>query len=233
MENEIAQQSQEPVEVAAPPPSTEAPAQETEPEVTMADVAKKYNVEEAVKSFTAQPAPPQPQPQPQYQPQYTPDPLVDLDGFNKHYLNQNQQILGAVTEVARSVQEIRQEREQQVLNAEIKQAVSRVNERVNIDPTYTEILLEKEYRSDPMFKRIWDNRHSNPTALNEALDVISRKAHKVFQVRSDPQLVENTRAAKASQGASASKKGSSEVDVMSMTDNEFDQYAERIKQGLF
>lgn len=233
MEDEISQQSQEPVEAPVATP-TEPSA---EPEVTMADVAKKYNVEEAVKSFTAQPAPPQPQyqppPQPQYQPQYTPDPLVDLDGFNKHYLSQNQQILGAVTEVARTVQELRQEREQQVLNAEIKQAVTRVNERVNIDPTYTEILLEKEYRSDPMFRRIWDNRHSNPTALNEALDVISRKAHKVFQVRSDPQLVENTRAAKASQGASASKKGSNEVDVMTMTDNEFDQYAERIKQGLF
>lgn len=226
MNDEIAQQSQEPVEVAAPQPSTESTAQEAE--VTMADVAKKYNVEEAVKSFTAQPAPQPAEPAPQWQP--SPDPLIDLDGFNKYQIQQNQQILGAVSEMAKTVQEIQRDREQAVLQSEIKQAVGRVNERVNIDPIYTELLLEKEYRSDPVFRNIWDNRHRNHQALNEALDVISRKASKVFQVRFDPQLVENTRAAKASTKATATTK--QDVDVMKMTDVEFDQYADRIKQGF-
>lgn len=221
MEQEITQQSQVPVEAEIKQTPTESP------EPTLADVAKKYNVEEEVKQFTATPEP-QPQPtytQPTYAPQYAPDPILDADGFKNYLANQNQTTANILNQVASTVQELRKEREQEVLNAEIKQAVNRVNERLGIDQTYAELVLEKEYRSDPIFKRIWDNRKVNPRALEEALDVISNRNSKVFQVKTDPQLMENTRAAKASQRAMATtQKTSEETEVSKMSDGEFEHW---------
>lgn len=209
--------------------SSPAPA-ETEvkeaPQPTLADVAKKYNVEEEVKNFNPQPQPAQPAPQPVERPfvNTVPDPITDPDGWNKYQAYQRTVIDGTLRELTQTVSEIRKEKEQEKLNVEVNKAVTRVNEKLKIDPVYAEIMLEKKYRDDPIFKRIWDNRKTNPKALDEALDVIASEGSKVFQVRSDPQLVENQRAAKASQKAMATTQSKSGPDVENMTGAEFDRW---------
>src|SRR3990167_1334920 len=214
MPDEPTQQSEAPVETEV----TEA----TQP--TLADVAKKYNVEEEVKNF--QPQVQQPVQQPSYAPQPTvPDPITDPDAWGKYQAHQATILNGTLRELTNSVSEIKRNAEQERLNSEVNKAVSRVTEKLKIEPIYTEILLEKKYRDDKIFKRIWDNRATNPKALEEALDVIASESSKVFQVRPDPQLVENQRAAKASQKAMSSTQiRSDESEVLNMSDGDFDRW---------
>lgn len=198
------------------------------PQPTLEDVAKKYNVEEEVKNFNPQvqqPAQPT-QPQAVERPfvNTVPDPITDPDGWNKYQAYQRTVIDGTLRELTQTVSEIRKEKEQEKLNVEVNKAVTRVNEKLKIDPVYAEIMLEKKYRDDRIFKRIWDNRHTNPKALEEALDVVASEGSKVFQVRSDPQLVENQRAAKASQKAMATTQAKSGPDVENMSAVEFDRW---------
>lgn len=214
-------------EIAQPSPAPAEPEVKEAPQPTLADVAKKYNVEEEVKNFN-----PQPQQPAQVQPQVVerpfvntvPDPITDLDGWNKYQAYQRTVIDGTLRELTQTVSEIRKEKEQEKLNVEVNKAVTRVNEKLKIDPVYAEIMLEKKYRDDKIFKRIWDNRQTNPKALEEALDVIASEGSKVFQVRSDPQLVENQRAAKASQKAMSTTQQKSGPETGSMSDAEFDRW---------
>src|SRR3990167_5963487 len=93
-------------------PQEQSPATvltETAPEATqtLADVAKKYNVDQQVQNFTAQPQPPQPTYQPSYpaQPHFTaPDPVTSPDQWNQYQaslLMQNQQLSGNLRELDR------------------------------------------------------------------------------------------------------------------------------------
>lgn len=217
MNEDNTQQSNAPAETATPT------ANETTPQTqTLEDIAKKYSIEEQTKTFTAKPeiAPSQPFIDPRI-----PDPVVNPDEFTKYQLNQSAMVMKNIAEMNQTVQELRKSQEQERLNAEVNKAVARVNEKLKIEPKYAEILLEKEYRDNPVFKRIWDNRYVNPKALDEALDVIAQSNANVFQVRSDPQLIENQRAAKTSQKAMATTNGKSQSDdIMNMSDHEFDRW---------
>ena len=215
---------------------------ETAPEAiqTLADVAKKYNVDQQVQNFTAQPQTPQPTYQPSYpaQPPFTaPDPVTSPDQWNQYQaslLMQNQQLSGNLRELTNTVESIRKEATQARLDTEVNKAVAKVNDRLKVDPLYAEIALEKRYRDDPIFKRIWDNRQVNPKALEEALEVVSNELQGVFSVRQDPQLTENLRAAKQSQRMmSTTQKPSGEgEDAMKMGDGEFDRWWSQKKRGL-
>src|SRR3972149_6544994 len=194
------EQSPTPVPPEAPP----------EPTQTLADVGKKYNVDQQVQNFTAQPQTPQPTYQPSYpaQPPFTaPDPVTSPDQWNQY---------------------------QARLDTEVNKAVAKVNDKLKVDPLYAEIALEKRYRDDPIFKRIWDNRQVNPKALEEALEVVSNELQGVFSVRQDPQLTENLRAAKQSQRTmSTTQKPSGEgEDAMKMGDGDFDRWWSQKKRGL-
>lgn len=219
------------------PAPTETVEVLTEAAPTLADVAKKYNVDQQVQTFTAQPQQPQPS-QPSFQPTYTPpDPVTSPDQWNQYQANllmQNQQLSGNLRELTQTVQAIRQETTQQKLDAEVNKAVSKVNDKLKIDPTYVEIALEKRYRDDPIFKRIWDNRQMNPKALEEALDVLTNEYQGVFAVRQDPQLTENLRAAKQSQKTTSTtiKPSSEEEAALKMNDGEFDRWWSQRKRGM-
>ncbi len=207
--------------------STDTPNNEPE-KLTMADVAKKFNVEDEAKNFNPQiPQPQQPNPNPnELKPYFNvqPDPITDPDGFRKYNEYQSTILNGTLRELASTVTEMKKQAEQEKLNVEVNKAIAKVNEKLKVDPIYTEILLEKKYRDDPIFRRIWDNRKVNPKALDAALEVITSEASGVFQVRSDPQLVENQRAAKASQKAMSSTTKSQNDDVMNMSEAEFDHW---------
>src|SRR3989304_7624550 len=93
MNEENAQQSDAPVETEV----------KEAPHPTLADVAKKYNVEEEIKNFQPQ-VQPQVQQPPQYaQPSAVPDPVSDLEGWNKYQAYQNTVIGGALGGRGRSV----------------------------------------------------------------------------------------------------------------------------------
>ena len=114
----------------------------------------------------------------------------------------------------------------------MNKAASSLAEKAKIDPEFAELLLEKRYRDNIVFKRIWDNRHANPKALEEAIGVLANDASKVFQVRTDPQLVENQRAAKVSQRAMATTSNKQQHETDQMSDAEFERWWNAHKMGM-
>lgn len=227
MTDQTQEQSQTPVSTETVPETTQ----------TLADVAKKYNVDQQVQNFTAQPQAPQYQPSYPSAPPFTaPDPVTSPEQWNQYQaslLMQNQHLSGNLRELTQTVQAIRQEATQARLDTEVNKAVAKVNDRLKVDPLYAEIALEKRYRDDPIFKRIWDNRQVNPKALEEALDVVTNELQGVFSVRQDPQLTENIRAAKQSQRTmSTTAKSPSDADqALNMNDGEFDRWWNQKKRG--
>src|SRR3990172_8292723 len=229
MENEIDQPSDKPAETVA--------------QQSMADVAKKYSVDKMSTEFTAKPTTATAQPQlTQYQtpaaPTYTPpvpDPITQPDEFSRYQSQQQQYVGNTLRELGQQVQEISKRAQQQELDAEVNQAVSKVSSKLpGVDKTYTEILLEKRYRDDPIFKSIWDNRKLNPKAVDEALDVITNDAQGVFQVKVDPQLQENIRAAKASTSTKSVSNRSQQthaLDDPNLSPAEFDRLWNQTKRG--
>ena len=207
-------------------PETEAP--------TMADVAKKYSVDKMSTEFTAKPAAPTVPTAPTYTPP-VPDPITQPEDFSKYQLQQQQYVSGTLRELGQQVQEISKRAQQAELDAEVNQAVSKVsNELPGVDKTYTEILLEKRYRDDPIFKSIWDNRKYNPKAVDEALKVITNEAKGVFQVKVDPQLQENIRAARASTSTKQVSNRASTGHALednNLSEGEFDRLWNQTKRG--
>lgn len=217
MTDELTQPSAQPAE-----PTTNTANDTTQQTQTLEDIAKKYSIEDQAKTFTARPetsfqSPPQVE-------QRIPDPVIQPDEFTKYHMNQSAYVNSTLQKMAGTVEEMRRAQESERLNAEVSKAVVRVNEKLNIDPKYAEILLEKEYRDNRIFQRIWDNRYVNPKALDEALDVIANSSAKVFQTRSDPQLVENQRAAKVSQRAMSTTNKQPNDDIVNMNDSDFDRW---------
>lgn len=171
---------------------------------TLESLSREFNVEEQASNFQAQPAQQYVQ---QPQNQWLPDPIADPDGFN-HYSRQQNEVLSKLDQTVRSlndkIQSYENQTKQQKIDADVERAVSRVNEKWNTDPLMAEIALEKMYRSDANFKKIWDNRDRNPKAYEKALDVLADKLAPTFSIRQDPQLTENQLAAKKSQQTMAS-----------------------------
>lgn len=237
MAEQTTQQSEAPVETQTMPTPLDSQRHESSGqtgEQTLEDIAKKYSIEDQTKSFTAKPAPNNPMPSPaapSFDPNIRiPDPVTNPDDWTRFYAQQNAQVSKTLGDIASTVTEMRKQQEQERLNTEVNKAVERVNSKLNVDPKYAEILLEKEYRDNPIFKRIWDNRYANPKALDEALDVIANNGSKVFQVKVDPQLAENQRAAKASQKAMATTQNRSQTDdLLSLSDHDFDREWNRLK----
>ena len=220
MSDEIIQPSNAPAE-SNQNTANDTTQQTQENTQTLEDIAKKYSIEDQAKTFTARPETYQSPPQME---QRIPDPVIQPDEFTKYHMNQSAYVNSTLQKMASTVDEMRRSQESERLNAEVNKAVVRVNEKLNIDPKYAEILLEKEYRDNRIFQRIWDNRYVNPKALDEALDVIANSSAKVFQTRADPQLIENQRAAKASQRAMSTSNKQPNDDINNMNDGEFDRW---------
>lgn len=219
------------------------PAQSAEPAETVStpspsleEISREFTVEEQAQNFTAQP---QPQPTQAFQqvqaPQYTPDPVTDPEGY-KQFVNYQRQVTtqldGTLREVLNKVTSFEQRIAQQKLDADVDRAVQVVNKKLNVDKDLAEIALEKEYRSNPTFKKIWDNRDRNPEAFERALSVIADKWAPKFQVRQDPQLAENVRAAKSSQQTMATTKQQNPNDEWAnLTPEEFERKWSRMVHG--
>jgi len=198
-------ENEKPVEQSPKPAEPEVTEQSTE---TLETIAREIPVDEQANQFTAQPQPAAPrQPYAPYAPQpsqevYTPDPVTDPEGYKRFVVQQMQTtgtIESTIREISSRLNNWEQTTQQQKLDSDVDRAVSRVNQKLKVDPMLAEIALEKMYRSDTNFKRIWDKRDTNPQALERALDVVAGKLAPMFQVRQDPQLAENVRAAQSAQ----------------------------------
>jgi hypothetical protein len=216
-------QSNAPVPSEAPTPSTPTP--------TLDDIAREFPIEEQARNFTAQP---NYAPQPVIQPPafHAPDPVTDPEGhkaFVHSQIMKNQQIESYIRDVGSKVSQWEQKMAQERLNADVDRAVARVNGKLKVDPQLAEAALEVEYKRNPTFQRIWDNRDKNPQAFQKALDVLSDKLAPMFQVRQDPQLAENVRAAQSSQRTMAT---TTHVKNEAPEDpREFAQWWERQRRG--
>lgn len=190
MNEETTNESNQPVETTTEQPATES----------LDDIASGISVEEQANQFQAQPQPSVPSVEPQ--PSNVPDPISNPEGYD-FYMNQQAQqtdkINTTLNDLVTKVQGYEQQMTQQKVDADVVKAVSHLNEKLKVEPQMAEVAMEIEYRNNPSFKKIWDNRENNPAAFNKALDVIGDKWAGKFANQADPQLAENVRAAKTSQ----------------------------------
>jgi len=222
MEEVTNQPSAAPVEAEV----NEAPTQ------TLEDIAKELSVEQQAQNFVSSV---QPQLPPQYQPQgyqqqpfNAPDPVTDPDGYRAFVARQSEAMLklnSTVDQVASKIGEWEREKQEQRINQDVDRAVTKVNEKLKLDPDMVEVALELEYRKNPSFKKIWDARDRNPGALDRALEILSSKISTRYQVRQDPQLAENVRAAKSALQTNANPGQSNSSDDPSTWDQaKFDRW---------
>lgn len=231
MEQET-QQSTATAETAAPE------ATETQ---TLESIAQGLSVEEQAQQFTSSVQPYQP-PQPQYQqnyqpPQYQgiPDPITDPEGYKAYSFQHNQRLEtlnSSLQSVVQKIQNYERTQAEQRINQDVDSAVAKVNQNMKLDPLVAEALLEATYKRDQNFKKIWDNRSRNPQALDQALNVLSGKFASQFNVRQDPQIAENIRAAKSAQQSMATTaKQSPNGDINQMSPAEFDNWWQSTIRG--
>lgn len=214
------------------------PAVSTTPEQSLETIAKDFSIEEQATQFQAQPQPAVTAPVQAYQ-QQIPDPVIDQEGYRRYMQGQTQmheQIRGTISTLNKRLEDFERQQTQTKIDADVNHAVTKVNEKLKVDPLMAEIALEKLYRTDVNFKRIWDNRDKNRAAFDKALDVVAQKLSPTFAVRQDPQLTENKRAAQQSQRTMAS---TSKSDIPAgheglHSDNpvEFERAWESFKRGM-
>lgn len=242
-----------PTEPSKKPDESQAAPEATPP--SLEQIASEFPVDEQATQFQANT---QPAAKPLYEPttptqvppvtdqqaqQYAPtipDPVLDAEGYRRYMHSQSvlaSQIQGSLRTMEQRLANFEQTQQQSKVDADVNQAVLKVNEKLKVDPMLAEIALEKMYRSDASFAKIWDNRAKNPQAFEKALGIVADKLAPMFQVRQDPQLTENQRAAQASQRSMASTptkeydprlKGLYEPE----SQGEFDQAWEAFKRGM-
>ena len=218
MNEEITQQSQAPAETAVPAAETQ----------TLESIAKELSVTEQAQQFaSAVPQYQQPQQFVQQQAFRAPDPITDPEGYNRFLLQQTQtltELSQATKSLTDKYQSWERTTQEQRINQDVDKAVTRVNEKLKVDPMLAEIALEKMYRTDANFKRIWDNRERNPQAYERALDVVADKLVPMFNTRQDPKIAGDIRAAKTSQQSMATTRTQGVNDGVPTDPAEFQRY---------
>jgi hypothetical protein len=188
--------------------STEQP---TSTETSALDqVYKDFNVEDAAQSFRAQPQTQQPQNFQQPKPTI-PDPVLDADGFKNWQAQNTTQTHQALHTIASEISGFKAEMHKQKEEADIKAAVSKFKEIAgDVDDDMVEVALGAKARKDSRFLAVYNNRGKNPAAWNAAVSAYANDFKAKNQFKTDPQLTENTRAAKQSTQTSQTTKESSQ-----------------------
>jgi len=196
---------------------------------TLEDISQEFNVEEQVSNFQAQPQQVQ-QPQDTWQP----DPISDPEAWNQYSRQQADSISGldnTVKSLTEKIQTYEQRLEQERIDADVNNAVAKVNEKLGVDPDMAEVALRMEYEKNPAFKKIWDNRSQNKAAFNKALGVIADKYSTKFAVKQDHQLTENQLAAKKSLQTMAKTPQSQSSEWDNLSEQEFAQRWDSMRRG--
>lgn len=197
--------------------------------LSLDDISQEFSVEEQVSNFQASPEQAQPSPT------WLPDPISDPDAYTEYSRAQaeslnklNQTVQGLTSKV----QTYEQQLAAQKLSADVESAVATVNEKLGVDPKLAEIALEHQYRDDPAFKRIWDNRAQNPAAFKKALGVVANKLSDTFAVKQDHQLTQNQLAAKQSLKTMAkTSQPNANSEWEGLSSSEFEQKWNEMRRG--
>lgn len=201
-----------PDQTPAPSPAPAEPINTPSPDDALKSIASEFHVEEQAKSFTATP---QPQ-QPNQVPFVVPDPVVDSAAYQAYaqaLVQKSSQMENSIREATSKIDAFDQMFRQQKVDADVGHAVQVVNQKLKVDNDLVEALLNIEYNKNPSFKRIWENRDRNPDAYQKALGIVADKLSSKVQVRQDPQLMENVRAAKSAQQTMATMKPGNQEEV--------------------
>jgi len=179
-------------------PSTE---QATSTETTLDSVYKEYGIEEQASNFT-ETVRPQAKVEETKPDPIIPDPTLDPDGHKQYMLTEHRE----KSELSKALHEVKGFIGQQNAaamrakeEADIKKAVSKVKESgFEAGDDFIEIALGQKARQDPKFMTLYQNRDKNPQAWSKALGAVANEFKGKYAFKTDPQLTENTRAAKTS-----------------------------------
>ena len=130
------------------------------------------------------------------------DPLDEASAkqFAEATAQSNQALLAELQDLRSTITQKEEAKIQEQVNADINSAVDTVSESAGLDnKNYVQFRLEQRAQENEGFRRIWDNRHQNPAALDKALEAISHEMKNELDFKADPQLAENHRAASQSQ----------------------------------
>jgi len=200
---------------------SEVPAKEE----TLEDVLKDFPVESAAQSFNAQPkqdeAPPEVN---------IPDPSYDPDGFKaamKGLTTNDWEVKQTLNRISEQLDGVQKERQRTVEEADISDTVAKIQESVPALAGKDRVVkgyLGAMAQEDPRIARVWENRKQNPGAWNKTLNAISKQVAKDFEFSADPQLTENTRAAKASRDQMATTNKADPNDGIPKDPGAFEHY---------
>lgn len=176
---------------------------ETSAEPTLDDVYKEHKIEDVAQSFQQQRSAPIQQPAPPAAPAVAtpqiPDPVLDPNGFKQTYAQESTVLRQAVTQMYGQLSALQQREAKAAEERDIKQAVQTVREKgFEADDDLIEIALGHKARQDARFLAIYQQRHQNPKAWNAALGAVANEFKARYAFKTDPQLTENTRAARSS-----------------------------------
>ena len=160
---------------------------------SMSDIANSIAKPEDTSQVQAEPAKPA-------------DNVGDFTAFANQFAELKQQ----VEQTSQQTSELASSRQQETLNKEIAEAVGKINESVGGDADMAELYLEKQYRENPDLKKVWDNRFTNPDALDKALDIVGKEWAAKNVNLTDPAVAENQRALRESQKGGATVQVDSE-----------------------
>lgn len=180
---------------------------------TLDQVYEKFNVDKMASDFNPQPQRQQMQPAPQAQTSMgaeIPDPILDQAGFKSYLHRQHSEQARALSNLTLTQRQLAVGEYRRKIEADIQSAVSQVREKVgaDVDNEFIEVQLDYKSRKDPRFMALFNNRDRNPAAWKAALSAVGNEMKTKNQFRSDPQLVENVRAAKQSTQSSLTSRNS-------------------------
>ena len=124
--------------------------------------------------------------------------------YTKAIADGHSTLYSQLNEVKAELTDLKRERAELQIENDIKQAVSAVNEGLDLDPDLVRVHLEYVAQKKPGFKAIWDNRASDPTTYNKALKAVKKDIESKYQTRQDPGLAETQAAIRQSQRTLAS-----------------------------
>jgi len=193
-------------------PSSEPVAASATNEPSLDSVYKEqYGVEEQAASF--QPQSPQPVAQPAPQAFRAPDPFdPNFGAYQNQMANSVMSLNQALSQTRNEIGTLRQTLNSERVEADIKRTVSSIAEKSGLDPKFAEVAFQLKAKENPQLLRIWNDRGSNPKALEKAIEVVSREFKQTYSVKQDPQLVENQRAVSASRNSMATTAKTSQQD---------------------
>ena len=150
------------------------------------------------------------------------DNVSDMDSFIQQQSKRFDDLANKASQSMETVNQLAAREQQRLLNEAVDNAVEKINEGVNGDNRLADSFLNSQYQRDPNFKRVFDNRDSNPQAYEKALGLLRDEWASMNKNRIDPQVAENQRALRESQqSGSTYVQNDRETELSNMSDGDF------------